>query len=149
MYTNGVQNIAAVIVPGIFNMIPSDHKASIISAGIQFVRKITEAYGPEKGMELWEEIAVVLDPDVKGEMFFAMITGQYTDRVAIRGLKTGSNKISLIKAFRMLDTRRLGLKEAKDLFDLLESGRDIELHVEPKHRDNCERELASLGAFTY
>ena len=58
-------------------MIPAEHKEDIIQSGINFMRVITEAYGTDEGMKLWDTIATTLDPDVKGQIFFAMLTGDY------------------------------------------------------------------------
>ncbi len=100
-------------------MIPEEHKTAIISNGLHFMRAITEAYGSEKGMELWENITSVLDPEVKGQIFFAMITGTYNDRIEIRGVTlTGQNNaVACIKAIRQYSG--LGLKESKDIYDRL------------------------------
>lgn len=99
--------------------LPEEHKTAIISNGLHFVRSITEAYGAEKGMELWEQIASTLDPDVKGQLFFAMITGTYNDRIEIRGITaSGSfNAVACIKEIRQWSG--LGLKESKDIVDRL------------------------------
>lgn len=107
------------------------------------MRAITEAYGPEEGMRLWETIADTLGPDIKGEIFLSMITGEYTDKIRIKGV-TG-NLVATIKAFRQYDRRRLGLKEAKDLADLVMSGRQIDLDVNPRDRVQIERELINIG----
>jgi hypothetical protein len=99
--------------------LPQEHEAAIISNGLHFIRSITECYGAEKGMELWEQITSVLDPEVKGQIFFAMITGEYNDRITIKGvsnLGTG-NAVSCIKELR--NWTGLGLKEAKDTYDRL------------------------------
>ena len=58
-------------------MIPAAYKEDIIQIGINFMRSITEAYGTDEGMKLWDTIASTLDPDVKGEIFFDMLTGDY------------------------------------------------------------------------
>ena len=58
-------------------MIPAEFKEDIIQSGINFMRVITEAYGTDEGMKLWDTIATTLDPDVKGQIFFAMLTGDY------------------------------------------------------------------------
>jgi hypothetical protein len=97
--------------------LPEEHKTAIISNGLHFVRSITEAYGAEKGMELWEQIASVLDPEVKGQLFFAMITGTYNDRIEIRGVSASHNAVSCIKEIRQWTG--LGLKESKDIVDRL------------------------------
>lgn len=100
-------------------MLPEEHKTAIISHGLHFMRSITEAYGTDKGMELWEQIASVLDPEVKGQIFFAMITGTYNDRVELRGISsTGHhNAVACIKELRTWSG--LGLKESKDIYDRL------------------------------
>jgi hypothetical protein len=104
--------------------LPEEHKTAIISNGLHFLRSITEAYGSEKGMELWEQIALVIDPEVKGQIFFAMITGSYNDRIEIRGVSASgtSNAVACIKEIRQWSG--LGLKEAKDIYDRLRSPRD-------------------------
>lgn len=107
------------------------------------MRSITEAYGPEEGLKLWDQITNVLDPDVKGEIFLAMITGSYTDRIHIS--KIGHDRVATIKAFRNFDKRRLGLKEAKDLSDLCQMGKVITLEIEPRNRVQIEKELLSIG----
>lgn len=100
-------------------MLPDEHKTTIISNGLHFMRSITEAYGSEKGMELWEQIASVLDPEVKGQIFFAMITGTYNDRVELRGVNSlgRNNAVACIKELRQWSG--LGLKDSKDMYDRL------------------------------
>ena len=124
-------------------MIPAEHKGKVISAGMHFMRAITEAYGPDEGMRLWDSIANTLDPDVKGEIFFAMITGEYNDRIHVRAI--GHDRVATIKAFRNYDKRRLGLKEAKDLSDLCQMGKVITLEIDPRNRIQIEKELLAIG----
>jgi hypothetical protein len=100
-------------------VIPEEHKTAIISNGLHFMRSITEAYGADAGLELWEQIASVLDPDVKGQIFFAMITGTYNDRILLKGIGASgqNNGVSCIKEIRTWTG--FGLKESKDLYDRL------------------------------
>ena len=98
-------------------MIPEDHKTAIITNGLHFMRSITEAYGAETGMQLWETIADTLDADVKGQIFFAMITGTYNDRVHLKGVAGNHNAVTCIKEVRTWSG--LGLKESKDMYDRL------------------------------
>lgn len=100
-------------------MIPEEHKTAIVSNGLHFMRSITEAYGADAGMQLWEQIADTLDPDVKGQIFFAMITGTYNDRVQLKGVAGSNNAVACIKEIRTWSTPTLGLKEAKDIYDRL------------------------------
>lgn len=127
-------------------MIPEDHKVTIVTNGLHFMRAITEAYGAEEGMKLWETIADALDPDVKGQIFFAMITGEYNNRITLRGYHMGSNKVSLIKAVRSVDCRGPGLKEAKDVVDALEfTGKHQLVEVVPANYAAGVKELRNAG----
>lgn len=128
-------------------MIPVDHKDDIIQSGINFMRSITEAYGPEEGMKLWNTIASTLDPDVKGQIFFALLTGEYNSMITISSRLPGANRVALIKAIRSVDVRRLGLKEAKDLSDTLDTGKVIKLEIDPKNRNVALKELRDAGFY--
>ena len=102
-------------------MIPTEHKQEVVQSGISFMRAITLAFGTETGLELWDTIASTLDPDVKGAIFFSMLTGEDGDRITIRGTQgNGSNKVAVIKAIRSVTG--LGLKDAKDQSDILRAG---------------------------
>ena len=119
-------------------MLPENHKTSIIANGLHFMRSITEAYGAEKGMELWDQISNVLDPEVKGQIFFAMITGNYNDKIVLKGVRnTGiQNAVACIKELR--SWTGYGLKESKDMYDRLRdksqmgltANEDIKIHHE-------------------
>jgi hypothetical protein len=100
-------------------MIPEDCRAEIVHTGISFMRSITEAYGAEEGQKLWDTIANTLDPDIKGQIFFAMLTGNFSHKVVLLGYTEGG-KIPAIKAIRTVTG--LGLKEAKDIADQLDYG---------------------------
>ena len=126
-------------------MIPADHKQDVIQSGINFIRSITEAYGSDEGMKLWDNIASVLDPDVKGQIFFALLTGEYNGIITLTGAMAASNKIALIKAVRSVTG--MGLKEAKDVCDNLWSGKPQKLTVEPKNRNIAMRELRDAGFY--
>lgn len=134
-------------------MIPEDHKTAIVSNGLHFMRSITEAYGAEEGLKLWETIANTLDGDVKGQIFLAMVTGNYNDRVRLKGLHPygQENAVSCIKAIREWDRRGLGLKEAKDMYDRLKQ-RDLHsqlsneyLHVVHEKYHHAVQALRNVG----
>lgn len=99
-------------------MITDENRPHIIDTGMHFMRAITEAYGPETGMKLWSQIAEVLDPSLKGEIFFAMLTGKHqrTIRISFPNPQIEYRKIDCIKAVRAVDMD-LGLKEAKDIIE--------------------------------
>lgn len=128
-------------------MIPEEHKHNVIETGIAFMRSITGAYGTDEGMKLWETISNTLDPDVKGQIFFTMITGQYEDSITVHFKhNTTPNKISMIKAIRTVTGD--GLKEAKDkVDDFLSFGRPLTLKCSPNKRAASIQELRNAGFY--
>lgn len=126
-------------------MIPEEHKQDIVQSGINFIRSITEAYGSDEGMKLWETMADTLDPSIKGHIFFAMLTGEYNSVISIYKFESAANKLSMIKALRTVDKRRLGLKEAKDMCDSLLLGNSIKVEVEPNTRNSALLQLRMAG----
>ena len=126
-------------------MIPEEHKQDIIQSGINFIRSITEAYGSDEGMKLWEAMADTLDPSIKGHIFFAMLTGEYNSVISIYKFDSAANKVAMIKAIRTVDKRRLGLKEAKDMCDSLFVGNTIRVEVEPNTRNSSLLQLRMAG----
>jgi hypothetical protein len=125
-----------------------DNRDRLVNAGISFMHTITDIYGAEKGMELWTVIADTIDPDLKGAIFMALLTGNYhQDRIHVKQPFQGpmSSKVSLIKCIRNYDKRNLGLKEAKDIADSLESGVVEVLQVRPEIRPTFVVELRKLG----
>ena len=124
-------------------MIPAEHKEEVIQSGINFMRSITEAFGADEGMKLWDAISSTLDPDVKGQIFFAMLTGDYNGIIKVSSFQQGSDRVWRIKSIRTVTG--LGLKEAKDLSDLLDTGKQIQLKVDPKKRNDCLKELRNAG----
>lgn len=126
-------------------MIPAEHKEEIIQSGISFMRSITEAFGADEGMKLWDTIAATLDPDIKGQIFFAMLTGEYNNIVNITGHNPGADRVRMIKTIRSVDKRGLGLKEAKDMSDYLSNGQMIKLEIDPAVRHMALSELRRAG----
>lgn len=120
-------------------MIPENHSTAVISTGLHFMRAITEAYGTEEGLALWETIAGTLDPDVKGQIFFAMLTGTHNDTVIVRGINlNGVDKVKCIKEIR--NWSGLGLKEAMDFWNQVYHGGVGRLTVKP-----AEHHMAVIG----
>lgn len=124
-------------------MIPEDHRTAVISTGLHFMRAITEAYGTDEGMQLWETIAGTLDPDVKGQIFFAMLTGTHNDTVVVRGVNLSSDKVKCIKEIR--NWTGLGLKEAMDAWNQVYHGSLVRLTVKPAEHHRAVIGLRNAG----
>ena len=128
-------------------MIPAEHKEEVIQSGINFMRSITEAFGSDEGMKLWDTIASTLDPDVKGQIFFAMLTGEYNNIITITGHNPGADRIRMIKTIRSVHKRGLGLKEAKDMSDIISLGKPVKLEIDPSARAMVLSELRKAGFY--
>lgn len=113
----------------------------VVFDGIRFLESLTRHYGAEKGMEVWEKLGEAVGDEVKGKVFFSMITGESSNRIRIqRG--TCTEAVAAIKAIR--SGTGLGLKEAKDLWDLSQIKTVVlELHYEEKR--GTVRDLRNLG----
>jgi hypothetical protein len=126
--------------------IPKDHEPQLLQSGIHFMRSITEAYGSEEGMRLWDAIASTLDPDIKGKIFIALLTGQYNDQLTLQidmvKYRGHVNRVEGIKAIRM--STGLGLKEAKDIHDNLALGKVEKITIDPATRTQTIRNLDSV-----
>lgn len=115
----------------------------IVSDGIAFIRSITNAYGSEEGMKLWETIADTLDPDIKGKIFFAMLIGGHENRVNLNGITNNANKISCIKFIRQYTG--YGLVEAKNTYESVAWGNKVSLKVDPVVRREFIDNLRDSG----
>lgn len=124
-------------------MIPEEHKNSVVSAGLHFMRAITEAYGADEGLKLWDTIASTLDPDVRGQIFLAMLTGTHNDTIVLRDVVVGSNAVSCIKEIR--NWTGLGLKEAKDTLDKVREKQAPKIKVRPTEHHRASAGLRGVG----
>lgn len=128
----------------------TDLREQLVTASISFLTAVTEIYGQEKGVELWGTIADTVDNDLKGDVFFALLSGKYARRneVLMTGVNTTllpANRVAIIKAIREADITRLGLKEAKDISDNLVASQPYTLSVDPLMRPAIVQNLRNLG----
>lgn len=99
----------------LINQLSADHYEMLIVNGMAFMQTVTTVFGAERGMELWEKIAEVVDPGLKQEIFIRMLVGDIDNRITFRA-GINSDMIPVIKAIRT--ATGLGLKETKDLWDM-------------------------------
>jgi ribosomal protein L7/L12 len=93
----------------------------LVFAGVEFIREVTRAYGPERGQAIFEALGPAMGADVKGAVFLAMLTGEFETLNVKFSLPIGFGtyrKVEAIKAIR--SANGMGLKEAKDLAELAE-----------------------------
>ena len=93
----------------------NDDLDSVVFDGIRFLESITRYYGAERGMEVWNKMGEAFGDEVKGKIFFAMLTGDSVGRVRFTSANA-TQAVWVIKAIRA--ATGFGLKEAKDLYDL-------------------------------
>lgn len=122
----------------------------VVYDAVRFLQSLTTHYGAEKGMEIWETIGTAVGREVKGRVFFAMMTGETTGRVKFTvdtGTGYNPNAVSCIKAIRTFTG--WGLKEAKDKYD--ESKMKV-VHIDcdtPEQGRKLAQELRNLGCRIY
>lgn len=96
----------------------------VVSDAILFLRSLTDHYGPDRGMDVWNAMGEAMGKELKGKVFFSMLTNNAPGRVkfSIDAAPTASapssympNAVSCIKAIRA--AAGVGLKEAKDHYD--------------------------------
>lgn len=118
----------------------------VVRDGIRFMESLTRHYGSERGQDIWEGIGEVVGKEVKGKIFFAMITGDtLSDRVTFTcgDAERRGHAVPVIKAIRIASG--LGLKEAKDQWDNSKLGRG---EVQCQSYDGAReliKELRNLG----
>ena len=116
---------------------------TVVYDGIRFLESLTTHYGPDKGMEVWEAMGVAMGREVKGKVFFAMLTGATSGRIKMSaGTAVTSNAVAVIKCIRNYTGK--GLKEAKDLWDLSKA-RAVEIECKPDEQREFAQELRMLG----
>ena len=121
-------------------------REQLICDAISFMQSVVGYYGDQKGIQVWESIADACDPDIKGEIFIKMLTGDYSGRITVTAVKSDANAVACIKAIRSIDARAPGLKEAKDLYDACRyNNKPFNIEVNAKNRGTAARELRTAG----
>lgn len=116
---------------------------NVVADGLIFLQSLTNLYGADKGMEMWDKLGEVMGQEIKGRIFFSMLTGNNSSKIRLSVAPSkGVNKVALIKIIRVYT--RLGLKDAKDISDLAEENiATIECSI--GKRSEFLKELRMLG----
>lgn len=116
---------------------------AVILDGMRFLESITRHYGSDKGMEVWETMGQAMGQEVKGKIFFAMLTGETSGRVRMTVSNAAAmNPVSVIKTIR--EYTGLGLKDAKDLWDASKISTQV-ITVDPNYQRDFANDLRKLG----
>jgi hypothetical protein len=127
-------------------MIPEQYRGDLVDGSLRFMQMLCRVYGSELAMEFWAKLSDVIDPELKGLTFSAMLTGNIAGDIHISHFPNCINKIEVIKAIRTWDKRRLGLKEAKDLFDsCFYNNQPIKIEVYYEKSREARDEFTRLG----
>ena len=132
----------------------------LVRAGVSFMREAYKFYGVDKGTALWDAVMDEFDPDLKGDILMSMLVGKDSHTVVIRNsIMFNGNRVQAIKALRTFDSKRPGLKEAKDALDSLVpmvNGnylqplvRELRIVTLPGQTQQAIREFTGMGLEAY
>ena len=125
----------------------SEQEASIIPAAVYFLRALTTSLGSEVGLHVWDQINATIGNDIKGKVFFAMLTGTVGTEIILRGHRSGqtvTNKVEIIRAIRAVSGQ--GLYEAKQVADALLAGSEQRIQSQSfELRDLNVKKLWAVG----
>ncbi len=119
----------------------NDSLDDVVFDGIRFLESLTRHYGAEQGMAVWEKMGEAVGDEIKGKVFFSMLTGESSNRVRIQA-GTCTEAVAAIKAIRI--GTGYGLKEAKDAWDLSKV-KVVTLDVAHEEKRGMVRELRRIG----
>ena len=122
----------------------NENMEMVIRDGVRFLESLTLYYGPKEGMRIWEGIGDVVGADVKGQIFFAMLTGRMSSaRVGfLQSPNSDGYAVAVIKAIR--GATNMSLKEAKDVWDLAATKR---AYVDCLNNDSARALTTALKGF--
>lgn len=122
----------------------------LIGAFVDLMHALTEHYeNSDKAMAVFDAVADIVDPQFKGKVMMQMLRHGNRSTVTISGKTPAQNNaIQCVKTLRELGD--LGLKEAKDMYDAVASGRPQVLIISSNiARTECLRRLSNVGMLAY
>ena len=120
---------------------------SLVFSGVDFVRALTETFGADAGIKVWDSMAEAVGEDIRGRIFFSMLTGDGDGNITLlpwKEMRSVGKKIEFIKIVRA--ATGFGLKEAKDLSDEVENGISKRVKIPLKQKAQFVRDMKSIGA---
>lgn len=127
-----------------YTNLDTNRREDLITASWDLMRALTDAAGPSAAETMWNQLADIVNPELKHDLLLRMITGDLGGRI-VRISGIGQNMIQCIKIIRAYTN--MGLKEAKDVCDVVRSGRTQSIQLTDwNQRGRCVRELRDAGA---
>lgn len=141
-----------------FQELPENDRDLLVLDGVAFLRSITEVYGADEGMKVWDGFCTSVDPELKGQIFLSVLTGANHRRLTLYGDKNMRSRpntrfVESIKCIR--NYTGMGLKEAKDAADAVDAGQNVMIDLSPTYykdgnhvarsRSEAIREFRILG----
>lgn len=116
----------------------------VVFDGMRFLESLITHYGTDKGMEVWEAMGNAVGREVKGRIFFAMVSGEFTNHLKFRAgnAELSGNAVSVIKTIR--NYTGLSLKETKDLWDYSKTNSTV-IKGKPDELRKLRVDLRTLG----
>jgi ribosomal protein L7/L12 len=123
---------------------PDQLYTQLIEDSIRFMKTISEYYGVDQGMGVWQKISEHMGDDIKADIFMTMLQGDGHDSITLfRYQNTSVSAIAVIKLIR--SATGCGLKEAKDLWDATATNQVRVVDVPRAGRSEYVREFRALG----
>lgn len=121
----------------------------VISDGLQFVKSLTDYYGPDKGMAVWNTLGESVGKSLHNKIFMAMLTGKPFMTVTFNAgpATNAGNAVPVIKCIRQYTGT--GLKEAKDYWDASKITSQTIKVLNPATAREFRDELRRLGCIVY
>lgn len=125
---------------------------TVVHAGIDFLRSITEEYGTDAGMRLWEKIGEVFPGDAKGDIFLAMLVGESGGKLRawlpggrLQPTRFSSNGDIIAVIKRIREISGCGLKQAKDHADNMRAGKTVTIEYNHRACPDARSKLREVG----
>ena len=116
----------------------------LIANGIEFLRSLTEYYGTDRGMEIWNQLGQTVGTDVQGQIFMHMLKG--TNKIVFSCKDQTVNAVELIRCVRQYTGTSLA--ESKAIWDQSLVSK-VKLTVDATKKTALVRNLRQLGVTVY
>lgn len=121
----------------------SEVKKSVVLAGVRFLQAITETYGGNEGVDLFEKLREALPEEVSDAIFAASLTGCRSEIKVYRNQFMMDRFIECIREIRRASG--MGLKEAKEFVEYVRDYGPKTFDVDPDNYDEVFSVLRKSG----